>query len=135
MSEEDKRKLGRFSAFSDPKGTIDSYNGATIDVRIGEDSKQKIKLTDGELLSLYLTLKQTGDPSIFPEADSPAVTLIKQGFHLDKIESYPFIMWTPNTSQEYIIFNGKVGLFLFPSSFDLPVTYYFNYLFNDMFFT
>jgi len=89
LSEEDKRMLGRFSSFSDPKGTIDSYKGATIDIKIGEDSKQKIKLTDGELLSLYMTLKQTGDQSIFPDSDSPAVTLIKQGFHLDKIEGRP----------------------------------------------
>ncbi|MCK5097182.1 MAG: hypothetical protein KAR45_03725, partial [Desulfobacteraceae bacterium] len=44
----------------------------------------------------------------------------------EDIESYPFIMWTPNTSQEYMAYNGKVGLFLFPSSFDLPVTHYFH---------
>ena len=41
-------------------------------------------------------------------------------------EFYPFIMWTPNTIREYRDFSGKSGLFVFPFSFDLPVTYYFH---------
>lgn len=41
-------------------------------------------------------------------------------------EAYPFIIWTPNTLQEYTTLDGKSGLFVFPSSFDLPITYYFH---------
>ena len=41
-------------------------------------------------------------------------------------EPYPFIIWTPNTLREYETYDGKNGLFVFPSSFDLPVTYYFH---------
>ena len=41
-------------------------------------------------------------------------------------EPHPFIIWTPNTRQEYTTFDDKSGLFVFPSSFDLPITYYFH---------
>ena len=41
-------------------------------------------------------------------------------------EPHSFIIWTPNTLQEYTTLGGKSGLFVFPSSFDLPVTYYFH---------
>ena len=53
------------------------------------DNQTKVKLTDGELLSLYLTAQQKGDQSIFPDSDSPRITLIKHGFQLDKIEGRP----------------------------------------------
>jgi hypothetical protein len=39
---------------------------------------------------------------------------------------YSFIIWTPNTLEDYITCDGKRGLFVFPSSLDLPVTYYFH---------
>ena len=38
--------------------------------------------------------------------------------------TYPFIIWTPNTLREYITCDGKSGLFVFPSSFDLPITHF-----------
>ena len=41
-------------------------------------------------------------------------------------KAYPFVIWTPNTRQEHTTFRGKSGLFLFPLSFDLPITYYFH---------
>jgi len=41
-------------------------------------------------------------------------------------EFYPFIMWTPNTVREHRDFSGRSGLFVFPVSFDLPITYYFH---------
>ena len=46
-------------------------------------------------------------------------------------ELYPFIIWTPNISTEslqwgYTTFDDKSGLFVFPSSFDLPITYYYH---------
>ena len=41
-------------------------------------------------------------------------------------EAYSFIIWTPNTLREYVTYDGKSGLFVFPSSFDHPVTYYFH---------
>ena len=41
-------------------------------------------------------------------------------------EPYPFIIWTPNTRQEYTTCDGKRGLFVFPSYFNLPITYYFH---------
>ena len=41
-------------------------------------------------------------------------------------EPHPFIIWTPNTIRECKTFDSKSGLFVFPSSFDLPITYYFH---------
>jgi hypothetical protein len=41
-------------------------------------------------------------------------------------EPHPFVIWTPNTRQEYTTLGGKSGLYVFPSSFDLPITYYFH---------
>ena len=41
-------------------------------------------------------------------------------------EPYPFIIWTPNTTREYTSYDGNSGLFVLPSSFDFPITFYFH---------
>ena len=47
-------------------------------------------------------------------------------FMKNDTDAYPFIVWTPNTVREYTTLNDESGLFVFPSAFDLPVTYYFH---------
>jgi hypothetical protein len=88
LKQEVKNRLGKYSAFSDSNLDISKYKGLELDLVVN-DNQTKVKLTDGEILSLYLTAQQKGDQSIFPDSDSPRLTLIKHGFQLDKIEGRP----------------------------------------------
>ena len=87
LSKEKSKKLGAYSAFMNPDLDIEVYKGKEFSFVIDDKGvSQKVKLTDAEILSLYLTLKQTGQQGIFPDSPTPAQALAKEGFMIDKIK-------------------------------------------------
>jgi len=112
LTEEMNKEMGLYSSFNDPKSHIDDFNGKSFELNVITSNKEMgkqetVKLTDAEILSLYLTLRQTGDQAIFPDSDSPSVSLEKNGFHLDVINgrkgfSKTKYMFTENTKNQII---------------------------------
>ena len=82
-----KERLGKYSTQLYKGLNINEYDGQEFSVyENSSDKESKIKLTNGEILSLYLTAQQRDNTNINNDENTPRNALIESGFTLESIE-------------------------------------------------